>query len=139
MRGIAGRLSILLLYSPCLDISTVYLTGLLTLVRPFPPTGNSVIRLCHETQVVLTINLEQLPIQPPVYNGIKIPPTGSVKNYADMTGKNWLEFRICLYSATMKQYYNTVCTRCERQEGRKRGVPGFIEPKGGEVHVEFMF
>ena len=111
--------------------------------------GSSIIRLRRETHVALAIDFEQLPIQPtPACDGIKIPLTGSVKNGADTTGKTLLEFRIRLYGATTKRYYDTICARCERRQGKRRGVPGLIdfhaereiiEPKGGKVHVEFTF
>ena len=111
--------------------------------------GDSIIRLRRETHVALAINLEQLPIQAtPGCDGIKVPPTNSVKNYADPTPKNLLEFRIRLYGATTKQYYDTICARCERRQGKKKGVPGLIdfhaegeiiEPKGGKIPVEFTF
>ena len=121
----------------------------ITLLKPLPPLGESVITLRREKHVALAINFEQLPIPPaPGCNGIKIPATGSVRNYADMTGKILLEFRIRLYGATTGRYYDTVCARCERRQGKKKGVPGLIdfhaereiiEPKGGKIPVEFTF
>ena len=121
----------------------------ITLAKPLPLAGQSVITLRRETHVALEIYLERLPIQPaPECNGIKIPPTASVRNYADTTGKTLLEFRIRLYGATTKRYYETVCAKCEKRQGKKRGVPGLIdfhaereiiEPKGGKVHVDFTF
>ena len=121
----------------------------ITLRKPLLPPGESVIQLRRETRVALDIDFEQLPVRPaPGYNGIKIPVTGSVKNYADTTGKTLLEFRIRLYGANTKQYYETVCPKCERREGKKKGAPGLIdfhaereiiEPKGGKIPIKFTF
>ena len=121
----------------------------ITLVKPLPPAGESVIILRRETHVVLAIDFEQLPIPPaPGCDGIQIPPTGSVRNYADTTGKTLLQCRVRLYGATTKQCYEIVCTGCERRQGKKRGVPGLIDfhaereiigLKGGKVHVDFTF
>jgi len=121
----------------------------ITLVKPVPLAGESVIQLRRETHVALAIDFERLPIRLATgYNGIKIPPTGSVRNYADMTGKTLLEFRIRLYGANTKQYYEAVCPKCERRQGKKKGAPGMIdfhaereiiEPKGGKIPIEFTF
>ena len=93
--------------------------------------------------------LEQLPRQPPAgCSGIKILATGSVKNYANATGKFLLEFCIHLYGATTQRCYETVCPSCKKQEGKKKGTPslvdfhaecGIIEPKGGKVCIKFTF
>jgi hypothetical protein len=121
----------------------------ITLIKPVPLAGESVITMRRETHVALIINFEQLPIQPPPgCHGIKIPPTSSVKNYADTTGKVLLELRIRLYGVTTKRYYETVCERCERRQGKKKGIPSLIdfhaeseiiELKGEKIPVEFTF
>ena len=83
-----------------------------------------------------------------VHTGIKIPSTGSVKNYADTTSNNLLDFRIRLYGATTKRRYETVCTSCEKREGKKKGTPSLvdfhaegevIELKDGKIRVQFSF
>ena len=116
-------------------------------IKPQPQPGGNVIKLYRETHIALDIIIEHLPWQPPVAcSGIKIPPTGSVRNNADATGKTLLEFGIRLYGATTKQRYETVCTSCEKREAKKRGGPSLvdfhaqhdiIELKDGRVHVEF--
>ena len=82
------------------------------------------------------------------YNGIKIPATASVKNFADTTGKALLEFRIRLYGATTKKLYEFVCENCRKREGKTRGTPSLIdfkaehnmiEAKDGKIRVEFSF
>ena len=71
-----------------------------------------------------------------------------MRNYADPTGKILLEFRIRLYGATTKRYYETVCAKCEKRQGKKKGAPGLIdfhaereiiEPKDGRIPVVFTF
>ena len=71
-----------------------------------------------------------------------------MKNYADTTGKNLLEFRIRLYGAETKRRYETVCANCEKRAGKKKGTPNLvdfyaerdiIEPKDGKIRVEFSF
>ena len=79
-------------------------------------------------------------------NGIKIPATVSLKNFADTIGK--LEFRIRLHGTTTKKLYEFVCENCQRREGKRRGTPSLIdfkaeydviEPKDGKIRVEFSF
>jgi len=83
-----------------------------------------------------------------VFSGIRIPATGSVKNYAVTTGKSLLEFHINLYGATTKRRYETVCASCEKREGKKRGIPSLIDfrtesdmitPKDGKIRLDFVF
>jgi hypothetical protein len=83
-----------------------------------------------------------------VSSGIKIPATGSVKNYADTAGKVLLEFRINLYGATTKRRYNSVCTHCKKREGSKKGILSVIDfktetdmiaPKDGKIRIDFVF
>jgi len=119
---------------------------------PRPQDGENVITLHRETWLVLDINLQRLPRRPPAgYTGIKVPATGSVRNYADTTGKTLLEFRIRLHGATTKRLYEHVCTSCEKREGKRGGNPGLInfktdsdmiEPKDakdGSMRVKFAF
>ena len=118
-------------------------------IKPRPQAGESVITLRRDNHLALDIKLEHLPRGLPAgCNGIKVPATGSVKNCADTTGKNLLEFRIRLYGATTKQLYEHVCASCQRREGKRRGIPGLIdfktdsdliEPKDGSIRVEFVF
>ena len=99
--------------------------------------------------MTLDINLEQISMQPSTMcDGIKIPATGSVRNYANTTGKSLLEFRINLYGATTKRRYEDVCAKCEKREGKKKGTPGLIDfktetdmilPKDGKIRVVFVF
>ena len=122
----------------------------ITLIKPHPQVvGDNVITLRREAHVVLDIMFEQLPRPPPAFcSGIKIPATGSVKNYAVAVGKTLLEFRIRLYGAKTKRRYETVCSNCEKREGKKKGTPSMIdfhaaseviEPKDGRIRVEFSF
>jgi hypothetical protein len=111
--------------------------------------GETQIKLRRDTHIALEIIFERLPTELPVRcNGIKIPPTGSVKNYADTSGKTLLELRIRVYGATTRQRYEIVCTSCQDREGKKKGTPALIdfhakhdviEPKDGKVRVEFQF
>lgn len=120
-----------------------------TLTKPLPLVGESVITLRRDSHLALDIILERLLRKPPAgYNGIKVPATASVKNYADTTGKTLLEFRIHLYGATTKQRYDVVCGNCQKREGKRRGTPGLIdfktesdmiEQKNGKIRVEFVF
>jgi hypothetical protein len=123
--------------------------GWITLIKPRPSEGETRIQVRRETHIALEIIFGQLPKELPAgCNGIKILPTGSVKNYADTNGKTLLEFRIRVYGATTKQLYETVCTSCQDREGKKKGTPSLIdfcakqdiiEPKDGKVRVEFQF
>jgi len=99
--------------------------------------------------VTLDMNFEQISMRlSEVSSGIKIPATGSVKNYADTTGKSLLEFRINLYGATTKRRYDNVCANCEKREGKKKGIPSLIDfktesdvvtPKDGKIRLDFVF
>ena len=99
--------------------------------------------------MTLDINFEQISAQlSTVYDGVKIPATGSVKNYANTTDKTLLEFRINLYGATTKRCYKDVCAKCEKREGKKKGTPGLIDfktetdmilPKDGKIRIVFVF
>jgi hypothetical protein len=121
----------------------------IALIRPLPQAKQNIITLRRETSVVFEITFEHLPSQPPAEcSGIKIPATGSVKNYADTTGKSLLECCIRLYGATTKRSYETVCTSCEKREGKKKGTPSLIdfkaeseiiELKHGKLCIEFVF
>ena len=107
------------------------------------------IKLRREAHIALEISLKRLPGKPTApYNGVKIPATAAVKNYGDTTGKSLLELRIDVYGATTKQSYQTVCTSCEKREGKKIGPPSLINfkaesdiivPKDGKIRVEFVF
>ena len=118
-------------------------------IKPQPQPEGNVIQLLRETRIALDIIIEHLPWQPPVAcSGIKIPSTGSVRNYADATGQTLLEFCIRVNGATTKQRYETVCTNCEKREGKKKGTPSLVDfhaqqdiikLKEGRAHVEFSF
>ena len=120
-----------------------------TLVKPRPHEKETVIALRRETHVALDLTIGRLAWKSPeVLSGIKIPATGSVKNYADTAGKNLLALRIRLYGATTKRLYEKVCANCQKREGMKKGVPSLvdfyaeqdiIEPKGGKIRLEFSF
>jgi hypothetical protein len=121
----------------------------IALIKPLPLAGEAVITLHRETRIALDIIIGHLPMESPIgCSGIKILPTGSVKNYAETAGKNLLEFGIRVYGGTTKKCYETVCMRCENREGKKKGTPSLIdfhaehnviEPKDGKVRVEFTF
>ena len=121
----------------------------ITLVKPRPPPGEHIITLRREIHVSLDIAFEQLPRRPPAgCSGIKIPATGSVKNYANTSGKVLLEICLRLYGATTGRRYETICPSCEKREGKKKGSPGIIdfhaereilELKDGKVRVKFSF
>ena len=122
--------------------------GWVTLVKPRPQEDH-IITLRRETHVVLDIAFEQLPRLPPVgCSGVKIPATGSVKNYADTVGKTLLYICIRLYGATTGHRYETICPSCKKREGKKQSTPGMIdfhaereilELKDHKVRVEFSF
>ena len=111
--------------------------------------GESVVTLRRETHLALEIILEHLPRGPPEgWDGIKVPATASVKNYADTTNKALLEFCVRLYGATTNQRYEVACESCQRREGKRRGAPSLvdfkaeydmIEPTDGKIRVEFKF
>ena len=113
------------------------------------PSMMKVITLRRDTHFALDILLERLPRQPPGgYSGIKIPATASVRNFAETSGRPRLEFRISVTGVASNRRYETVCTNCEKREGKKRGTPSFIdffaanefiEQKDGKARVEFVF
>ena len=121
----------------------------ITLIKPLPPAGEHVITLRRKAHVALDLTLKRLPRQLPIgCTGIRIPATGSVKNYASTTGKNLLALHIRVYGATTNLRYETVCSSCEKREGRRKGTPSLIDfyaerevlkPKDGKVRVEFSF
>jgi len=121
----------------------------ITFIKPLPLAGEDVITLRRDVHLALEIILEHLPKQPPAgYDGIKVPATASVKNYADTTGKALLVFRIYLSGATTKQRYDVVCANCQKREGKRRGTPSLIDfktesdmiqPKKGKIQVKFLF
>jgi ankyrin repeat protein len=118
-------------------------------IKPLPPAGETVIKLRRETRIALDIITGRLPMESPTRcSGIKILPTGSVKNCAETAGTKLVEFGIRVYGGTTKQRYETVCARCENREGKKKGTPSLIdfhaecdviEPIDGKVRVEFTF
>ena len=82
------------------------------------------------------------------WDGIKVPATASVKNYADTTNKTLLEFCVSLYGATTNRRYDVACESCQKREGKRRGAPNLvdfkaeydmIEPTDGKIRVEFKF
>ena len=121
----------------------------ITLTKPLPQADDRVITLRRDTHVTLNLNFEQISMQlSEVCNGIKVPATGSVKNYADTTGKFLLEFRINLYGATTMRRYESVCANCEKREGKKKGIlspidfkteSDMIAPKDGKIRIDFFF
>ena len=121
----------------------------IALIKPLPRVEDRVITLRRETHVTLDLNLEQISMQlSKVCSGIKIPATGSVKDYADTTGKSLLEFRVNLYGATTKRRYENVCAKCEKREGKKKGIlspidfktaSDMIVPKDGKICIDFVF
>jgi hypothetical protein len=123
--------------------------GWIALTKPLPQAENHVITLRRETHVTLEMNFEQISMHlSEVSSGIKVPATGSVKNYADTTGKFLLEFRINLYGATTKRNYQNVCANCEKREGKKKGILSVIDfktetdmiaPKDGKIRIDFVF
>ena len=121
----------------------------ISLIKPLPPAGESVITLRRDNHFALEIILEHLTREPPEgCDGIKVPATASVKNCANTTDKTLLEFSVRLYGATTNQRYEVVCESCQKREGKRRGIPSLIdfiaeydviEPKDGKIRVEFMF
>jgi len=121
----------------------------IALVMPSPQADGNVITLRRDTHVALDIILERLPRQPHGgCNGIKIPATASVRNYAETAGKALLEFRIHVSGATSNRRYETVCAGCEKRERKKGGTPSLIdftaaqdiiEQQDGKVRAEFIF
>jgi len=123
--------------------------GWIDLIKPRLQEQDRVITLRRETNVTLEINFEQILEQhSAVWSGIKVPATGSVKNYVDTTGKSLLEFRINLYGATNERPYEKLCANCEKRVGTKSGIPSLIdfkaesdmiEPEDGRIRVTFVF
>ena len=123
--------------------------GWIALTKPLPQAEDLVITLRRETHVTLDLNFGQISTQlSEVCSGIKILATGSVKNYADTTGKFLLEFHINLYGATTKQRYKNVCANCEKRDGKKKGIlspidfktkSDMIAPKDGKIRIDFVF
>ena len=121
----------------------------IALTKPLPQTEDRVITIRRETRVTLDLNFEQISMRlSEAWSGIKIPATASVKNYANTTGKSLLEFRVNLYGATTKQRYENLCAKCERREGKKKGIlspidfkaeSDMIAPKDGKIHIDFVF
>ena len=121
----------------------------ITFIKPRPQDGGKVITLRRDNHLALDIILEHLPRRPSAgCNGVKVPATGSVRNFANTTGKTLLEFRIRLYGATTQRLYELACASCQKREGKRRGTPGLIdfktandmiEPKDGKIRVEFVF
>jgi hypothetical protein len=120
------------------------------LIKPLPvQAGENVTTLRRDSHVALEVIHAHLPVGSlEGCNGIRIPATSSVKNFADTTGKTFLEFRIRLYGATTKKLYETVCENCQKREGKRRGTPSLIdfkaeydiiEEKDGKLRVEFSF
>src|SRR5258706_5984707 len=119
------------------------------LIKTLPLAGGNVINLRRDSNFALEIILAHLPMGSlEECNGIKVPATASVKNFADTTGKTCLEFRIRLYGATTKELYELVCKNCQERMGKRRGTPSLIdfkaeydmiEPKNGKIRVEFSF
>jgi len=114
----------------------------ITLIKPLPRAGENVIILRRDSRLAFDIILAAK------FDGIKVPATASVMNYADTTSKNLLEFRIHVYGATTKTLYESACASCQRREGKRRGIPGLIdfktgsdmiEPNDGKIRVEFVF
>jgi len=123
--------------------------GWIALIKPLPQPEDCVITVRRDTHVTLDINLEQVSMRlSEVFSGIKIPATGSVKNYADTTGKSLLEFRVNLYGAKTQRRYDKVCANCERREGKRKGTPSLVDfktdsdmitPKDGKIRLDFVF
>ena len=121
----------------------------IVLVKPLPLAGESVITLRRDNHFALEIILDHLPREPSEgCDGIKVPATASVKNFANTTDKTLLEFCVRLYGATTKQLYEVVCKTCQKREGKRKGTPSLIdyiaeydliEPKDGKIRVEFRF
>ena len=121
----------------------------ITLIKPLPPAREHVITLRRETHVALDITLKRLPRQLPAgCSAIKIPATGSVKNYASTTGKTLLVCCIHVYGATTKRRYETLCRSCEKREGKRKGPLNLIdfhaehdiiEPKDAKIRIAFTF
>ena len=122
----------------------------MALIKPLPVKAwKNVIRLRRDSHFALELVLAHLPMGSlEGCDGIKIPSTASVKNFADTTGRTLLEFRIRLYGATTKTLYEFVCENCHKREGKRRGIPSLIdfkaeydiiEPKDGKIRVEFSF
>ena len=121
----------------------------ITLIKPLPPSGEHVITLRRETHVALSITIKRLPRQLPAEcSAIKIPATGSVKNDANATGNTLLACCIRVYGATTKQRYKTLCSSCEKREGKRKGPLNLIdfhaehdiiEPKDGKIRIAFTF
>jgi len=121
----------------------------IALIKPCPRAGENVINLRRDSHLALEILLAHLPMESlEECDGIKIPATPSVKNFANTTGKTLLEFRIRLYGATTKRPYEVICENCQKREGERRGPLSlidfkakydFIEPKDGKIRIEFSF
>ena len=119
------------------------------LIKPLPLAGENVIDLRRDSNVALEIIPAHLPMGSlEEFDGIKVPATFSVKNFAVTTEKSLLECRIRLYGATTKELYESVCENCQKRMGKRRGTPSLIdfkaeydmvEPKNGKIRVEFSF
>jgi hypothetical protein len=129
--------------------NTFGLPNWIAMIKPLPRAREDVIIYRRDYHLALEIILAHLPMESiEECSGIKVPATPSVKNDADTTGKTLLEFRIRLYGATTKEFYEFVCEDCQKREGKRRGTPSLIdfkaeydmiEPKDGKIRVEFRF
>jgi hypothetical protein len=121
----------------------------ISLIKPLPRAGQNTITLRRDYYFALEIIPARLPMGSlEGCNGVKVPATDSVKNYADTTGKTFLEFCIRLYGATTKELYEVVCENCKKRMGKRKGTPSLIdfkaeydmiEPKDGKIRIEFRF
>ena len=119
------------------------------LTKPLSVRAGDVITLRRDSHFALELILAHLPMGSlKGCDGIKIPATASVKNFADATGKTLLEFRIRIHGASTEKLYELICENCQKREGKRTGAPSLIdfkaehdmiEPIDGKIRVEFSF
>ena len=101
----------------------------LSLVRPRPE--DQIIRVRRECQVVLDIKFKELSTlpgpRPVTRKSLVVPLTANVRT-AEYCGEgDVVHLSVRVFGADTKSEYRSVCNKCSKREGKKKGKPSLVD------------
>ena len=127
------------------------LPGWLSLVQPQPK--DQVVTVRRECHLTLEINLRGLydlhghPVK--IWKGLVIPSTAGARTEDYGGEEDVLHLSLRVFGAVTGSKCNSVCTDCNKREGKKRGTPSLVDfqtasdvikaSKDGLARVKFKF
>ena len=129
----------------------ISLPAWLSLVRPQPEGHVIIVR--RECQVALDIKFKELfalsGSRPVTRKSLVVPSTANVKTEVAYEEKDAVHFSVRVFGADTNSEYKSVCAKCSKREGKKKGKPSLVDfyamsnvikpSEDGPAQVRFKF